>query len=319
MEKEKLEGKIRGTIIGLAVGDALGYPIEFTKKPVWNGETDTKEMNLSRSTIARYSDDTQMSIAVANALIATPIEYDLEKTMALVRGEFITWLNSPDNNRAPGSTCIQGVENLKMGRDWKKSGVVSRGCGAAMRTAPIGLVFYNHPEKLVEIAEASSVCTHAHPTAVASGVATAYLTSLALKEEDPNTYISRLVTLAKSRFGEDSREFVEKIKQVEQALTMKDKHQAITTLGEGWKGHEAVAIALYSFLRSPKDFEETIITAVNHNGDSDSTGCIAGAISGAYNGIQAIPQRWINVIENRKGLEKISEDLVKRTMEYQNK
>ena len=173
MEKEKLEGKIRGTIIGLAVGDALGYPIEFTKKPVWNGETDTKEMNLSRSTIARYSDDTQMSIAVANALIATPIEYDLEKTMALVRGEFITWLNSPDNNRAPGSTCIQGVENLKMGRDWKKSGVVSRGCGAAMRTAPIGLVFYNHPEKLVEIAEASSVCTHAHPTAVASGVATA--------------------------------------------------------------------------------------------------------------------------------------------------
>ncbi|MEI6058947.1 MAG: ADP-ribosylglycohydrolase family protein [archaeon] len=316
MEKEALEGKVSGAIFGLAIGDALGFPIEFTRKTLWKDETDTKEMDLERKPIAIYSDDTQMSIAVANALISTPKPYELEATMANVRGEFVRWLKSPDNNRAPGMTCLEGTKNLERGIEWKKSWVISRGCGTAMRTAPIGVLFYNNPQKLIEIASATSVCTHAHPTAVASGIATAYLTALALKGEDPNTYIQRVVEIAKSQFGKDSKEFVGKIKQVDEVLKIKDKYKALTTLGEGWTGHEAVAIALYSFLRNPRDFKKTLVTSVNHNGDSDSTGCIAGAISGAYNGVDSIPKRWIASIENKNGLEKISKDLTKLTLEY---
>jgi ADP-ribosylglycohydrolase len=83
-------------------------------------------------------------------------------------------------------------------------------------------------------------------------------------------------------------------------------------LGEGWIGEEALAIALYCFLKNPKDYEKTVIMAANTNGDSDSNASITGAISGAYNGIRAIPEKWIKEVENSKLLRKTAEDLFYR-------
>ena len=77
-------------------------------------------------------------------------------------------------------------------------------------------------------------------------------------------------------------------------------------LGEGWIGEEAVALALYCFLKFPDDYIKTVLRGANTNGDSDSVACIAGGISGAYLGIAAIPYKWIQHIEKAKYLEELA-------------
>lgn len=85
--------------------------------------------------------------------------------------------------------------------------------------------------------------------------------------------------------------------------------EAFQALGEGWVAEEAVACALYCFRRTPEDYVKTVLTGANANGDSDSIACIAGAISGAYNGFEAIPAKWQDRVENKEGLKEIAEDL----------
>ena len=107
-----------------------------------------------------------MSIAIAEALIKAG-DRDMETLMAAVKNEFIIWYHSPENNKAPGKACLTGVANMERGVHWSESGVVrSKGCGSAMRVAPIGYFYQNEPEKLKLVAQASGICTHGHRTAV---------------------------------------------------------------------------------------------------------------------------------------------------------
>ncbi|MEA3477942.1 MAG: ADP-ribosylglycohydrolase family protein, partial [Bacteroidota bacterium] len=93
-------------------------------------------------------------------------EKDIESIMQVVREEFIEWSHSPDTpNRAPGRTCLTGVARMEQGAHWSRSGVAgSKGCGSAMRSAPIGYLYQNDPVKLKEVAHATGICTHGHPT-----------------------------------------------------------------------------------------------------------------------------------------------------------
>jgi len=313
-----LKSKFAGTILGLAVGDALGYPMEFMslaqiKKKYGNdGLTELSPVAVP-GVGALYSDDTQMSVAIADALIEIAgQDYDIGSIMNNIKREFIKWMNSPENNRAPGMTCMAGCRAMMMGKHWSKSGNPdSKGCGAAMRSAPIGLVYHDDLEKLGETAYAASICTHAHPDGIASGIATAYLTQMALHNYNPELYTKSLIKFTKKmeeKYGFNSRGFREKMLEIEE-LEGKDIEKDISTLGQGFVGDEAVAIALYCFLKSPDDFRKTVIMAANHDGDTDSTACIAGAISGAYNGIEAIPGDWILNLEKHEELENLAHKL----------
>ena len=95
-----------------------------------------------------------------------------------------------------------------------------------------------------------------------------------------------------------SGEWDEAILKVEQCLDWEDEEKALSFLGEGWVGEEAVALALYCFLKYSESYEKVVIRGANTNGDSDSIACIGGSISGAYLGVEAIPDDWINKIEN---------------------
>jgi len=303
--------KFISSMLGLAIGDALGYPVEFMKSHEIVKRFGSK--GLSDLVDGRYSDDTQMTIAIAKALIDSGKKDDVESVMKNVKKRFVEWLHDPENNRAPGKTCLFGCNNLEEGMNWKLSGDRwSKGCGAAMRTAPIGL-FYDNEDKIAEIAYASSICTHAHDTGVASGMATAYLTHLALKGVDPKEYVNRLVSFTErqgKRFKINVSEFNNKIREIDKIKDLVPGH-AIPRLGEGWTGEEAVAIGLYCFLQSPKDYANSVLLAANTNGDSDSNACICGAISGAYNGISKIPERWVKRVENTGMLRELAEDLYK--------
>ena len=138
--------RAKGVVYGLAIGDALGRVTEFMSlhdiKSTYeeDGITDMPEPAL-------FTDDTQMNVAIAEALIRAR-DKDLEAIMQAVKDEFVKWLHSPENTRAPGRTCLRGVASMEKGIHWSKSGVAdSKGCGSAMRVAPIGYLYQHDPEK----------------------------------------------------------------------------------------------------------------------------------------------------------------------------
>ena len=320
------QNKFLGCIYGLAIGDALGFPNEFIEidsiilKNQGKGVIDFEDMYKERPIIigdkkiggkiefpaGTYSDDTQMSLAVARAILHSDLnKYDIEEIMQNITKEFISWYNDPKNNRAPGKTCLRECYKLNKGINWKNLGdVLQKGCGAAMRSAPIGLVFNNDITKLVEVADAVSRCTHSHPIGISSGIATAYLTSLGLRGINPKQYIDNI--LAQPFFNEEMKN---KVFQVSEVLALENTLTARQKLGKGWVGDEAVALALYCILKNPDDYTKTVLMAANSDGDTDSIACIAGAISGAYNGIEKIPAKWIKNVEDSEYLRKIAEEL----------
>ena len=297
----------KGFLYGLAIGDALGKPTEFLSL----AEIKTRYGKQGITELpdpALYTDDTQMSIAIAEALIRAG-DQDIETLMQEVRHEFIKWSHPPDNNRAPGQTCLAGVANMESGTHWQESGSKdSKGCGSAMRAAPIGYLYQNDPARLKEVARASGICTHGHPAADAACIGAAYLVKLALDRTPPEKIITELLAFTAGI----SEEFDEAILKVEKCLDWEDEEKALSYLGEGWVGEEAVALSLYCFLRYPDDYEKTVMRGANTNGDSDSIACIAGSISGAFLGIEAIPGNWIERIEKSSYLNDVAERLAEK-------
>jgi len=305
--------KTLGCLYGLAIGDALGFPVEFmdiSEIKIKHGRKGINDFHPLRTHPAgSYSDDTQMSLAITKALIKTKNPNSLDEVMENISDEFVEWANSSENNRAPGTTCMRGCRNLEQGMHWKKSGDIdSKGCGAAMRSAPIGLL-YNDIEKVVEVAHAASACTHAHPTGIASGIATACLAYFAMHDYKPEEMIDKVCEL--TDYADTLGEFRKKMLQVKEVLDL-EPEKAMPKLGKGWIGEEAVAIAMYAFLKSPNDYKKTVLTAANITGDSDSTACIAGAISGAYNGIENVPKDWVEKVENSEVIRELAEKLYEK-------
>ena len=321
-----LSEKFEGSIVGLAVGDALGYPTEFRSREQIvetfgpEGVDDFVSQKDARwpqkpFIVGRdhppgtYSDDTQMSVAIARALIEAGDE-DLDGWMQAVGRHFVEWSNSPENNRAPGNTCMSGCRNFADTGNWRESGVAdSKGCGSAMRVAPIGLYFHDDIGQLLEYARASSIITHGHDAGVEAAAAAALLVAMAVRDEEPEAMYDAIMEECAPR-SDDFRACLEKLPNVldvEPAIALSDDG-----LGEAWVGEEAVASALYCFWRSPDDFARTVLTGANTDGDSDSIACIAGSISGAFNGVGAIRTSWRENVENAGMLSEIADELLKQ-------
>lgn len=287
--------KFEAVLFGLALGDALGFPTEFARLPEIRqiyGQHGIQEPPDP----ALYTDDTQMTIALAEGLLDAGIDADLDSQMNAVGKRFVAWLHSEDNNRAPGNACMTGVRHFEEGIPWRESGVKhSKGCGSAMRVAPVGCLYQHDERRLREVAEASGLLTHRHPAAVAASIAAAYAVKLALDAVPVPEYLPRIMTFVAGI----SDEFDDAIYHVGHAGAWTDEEAALRHIGEGWVGEEAVALALYCIIRYPDDYVACMRRAANTNGDSDSIACIAGGIMGARLGLAAIPQHWRERCENR--------------------
>lgn len=221
-----------------------------------------------------------------------------------------TWLRDlPElaHRRAPGITCLNACESLLAHRDVENN---SKGCGGIMRVAPMGLLDASFKEsggsgfsfKTVYLAEAGAHIarvTHLHPL----GYLPAALMTLLLSRIVPLTpdevkesiidIINDGLDVMMNMYSNDYAKYKEYLR----ALTLKAVNlahsnisdiQAIMQLGEGWTAEEAWAISLYCVIRHIDNMKEAIIAAVNHDGDSDSTGSITGNIMGAIYGYEAI-------------------------------
>lgn len=289
-------------LFGLALGDALGWPVEFLKLSQIKaryGATGIQEPPDP----ALYTDDTQMTIALAEGLLDAGLNTSLDAQMNAVGRRFIDWLHSPDNNRAPGGTCINGVERFESGMHWSVSGIAgSKGCGSAMRVAPIGYLYQHDEPRFYDVAKASGVITHGHPAAVAASIAAAYAVKLALDGVPLHEYLPRIAEFVDGV----SDEFDQALRRVGQVGAWTDTYAAIKHIGEGWVGEEAVALALFCVIQHPDDYVACVRLGANIDGDSDSVASIAGGIQGARLGLDSLPSSWVARCENAAYLDELA-------------
>ena len=336
--KLRTKDRIRGSLMAGAVGDALGYTVEFMSRKsilAQYGSKGITKFDLSSDGKALVSDDTQMTLFTACGMLmgvtrgymrgigGQPEKYvdgayldwyytQTGKKKQMLTNDFhYTWLRDlPElaHRRAPGNTCLSACESLYQG---EKVQNYSKGCGGIMRVAPMALLiagywsrgksFYNVPHMDEAGAEVAAV-THKHPLAFLPSAMLTHLIYRVIRMEE-NDIIANMADIAletidaldniyQGEYEEDKR-YLANLTRMAVKLAANDKSDAenIRMLGEGWTGEEAWAIALYCAVRHVGSIEEALIAAVNHDGDSDSTGAVCGNIMGAIYGYEAMKRK----------------------------
>jgi ADP-ribosylglycohydrolase len=319
-----------GSLLGLALGDALGFPTEFNDVPSILATCGPwREMELP--TLAIVTDDTQMTLALGKGL-RTAMDLGVlapEAMVEPVRGEFIAWNRSPENNRAPGNTCLRACDLLeRTDRPWQDASQIgSKGCGANMRVAPIGLVPGLSDEQRAGAAQLQSALTHGHPTALAASDLTAHAVRLLAQGADPAGLVGLLRSYAydnRTRYhhrwlddlwtrGQDPTPEHFIARGWDDCLAVLDRlRDAVRDVspetdpclatGAGWIAEEALATALLCFLWFVDEPLTALRRAACTSGDSDSIACLTGAFAGAWLGADAWPTEWADRIEYRGDL-----------------
>lgn len=336
------EDNYKSCLLGGAIGDALGWPVEFIRlstiksKYGQNGITDLK---IYKNGLSEITDDTQMTIFTADGLLKSAIKnFDENEIpdMSIVYESYQNWLKTQGygkNNkpvigwianiqdlyadRAPGNTCLGSLISKKPGSVANPINN-SEGCGGVMRVAPAGLMYYQNPELAFRVGAECAALTHGHPNAyLAAGVHSSIIARIIKGESLLSAVDESIKTLKHYKGSEKLVRLLEEAKNL--AKSDINPEDAIYKLGEGWHGDEAIAISTYCALKEPNDFRKALIMAVNHNGDSDSTGAITGNILGAYLGSEKIPAEWIKSIELSKELKQLATDLYCKPCEIKNK
>ncbi|VDN49251.1 ADP-ribosyl-(Dinitrogen reductase) glycohydrolase [Petrocella atlantisensis] len=329
---EKLD-RIKGCMIGGAIGDAFGWPVEFLSyDQIRNkyGKGGIRNLQINSHGVAEITDDTQMSLFTAEGLLRAETR-QLRKGIchapSVVNNAYLRWLRTqsypeiPDkdwiydgwliqheglfNQRAPGNTCLHALSIDRMGTIQEPLND-SKGCGGVMRVAPIGL--FLEPDMAFGMAMECAALTHGHPTGYIASGALAYLIALLVRgnrlEDAAVDTVKKLETVKDHE--ETSRALKKAIKL---SKTNRSSLKCIQELGEGWIAEEALAIAVYCALKSEDDFEAAMIMSVNHDGDSDSTGAIAGNVLGVYGGIDFIPVEMVSKVELAQVIFEMAVDL----------
>ena len=234
-----------------------------------------------------------------------------KKKKMLTNDFHYTWLRDlPElaHNRAPGNTCLSACESLFRGEKVHNN---SKGCGGIMRVAPMALLMAGYWSRgkgfydVVSMDEAGAkiaAVTHKHPLAFLPAAMLTHLIYrlIRMDENETKTRIAEIAletvgaldNIYKGEYSEDKRYLAELTrKAVELAAGNDSDAENIRRLGEGWTGEEAWAIALYCAVRHVDSIEDAIIAAVNHDGDSDSTGAVCGNIMGAIYGYEAVKRQ----------------------------
>jgi len=184
----------------------------------------------------------------------------------------------------------------------------SYGNGSAMRIAPIGVLYHNNLSLLREIACESSRITHAHTLGMegaalqagAIAAATNLESASALNRDD---FLEELTDLTRDEV------YAEKLGIVKELLANPDESRVVTELGHGIEAFNSVPTAIYCFLSEPGSFARAVLLAISLGGDTDTIAAMTGAISGAYLGVDSIPETWKSKLENRLYIEGLAEKL----------
>lgn len=303
MHKGKLKSKFLGCLIGAAIGDGLGAWREGRRI----AEKEDIASLAERVEELAYTDDTHMTIGVVESLIQSR-GFDGEH---MAQTFIKNYEAEPWRGYGPGPPRV--FRMIKSGEPWDSAASKiyrggSSGNGSAMRVAPIGLLYSNNPAKLREIAYKSSSITHSHELGKEGAALQAYAVALALntpsdEEIDREAFLLKLQNFAQTQL------YKEKIANTKELLGEQDRARVVAVLGNGIEALNSVPTAIYCFLKQPKSYKDSVIYAISLGGDTDTIASMAGAISGAYLGIEAIPQEWRLKLENKAYIEGLAERL----------
>lgn len=330
--------RLRGCLLGGAVGDALGAPVEFMsldeirRRFGPEGVTGYEPAYGLRGAI---TDDTQMTLWTAEGILRADnrfLDRGICRPEVVVWGayqrwlatqgetarnwitngpidpssEWIGWLFGQDflhQRRAPGNSCLSALRSGTLGTPTEQING-SKGCGGVMRVAPVGLIAGDP----FEMGCALAALTHGHPT----GYLAAGAFALIIHDLFHGSLLRDAIANARNILSEqeDAEETMAAIDgALRAANTLRPTAESVESLGQGWIAEEALAIALFCALVAD-DFRSGVLLAVNHSGDTDSTGSMTGQLLGVQGGVGVIPMDWLDELEGRDVIEQVAKDLI---------
>ncbi len=336
--------RFHGCLLGGAVGDALGAPVEFMTCPEIHrqfGPAGIRDYAPAYGRLGAITNDTQMTLFTADGMLRAHVGAamrDLEPEFGNRTAQaYVCWLKTQGaqpkltktpvepswlmahhellSRRAPGLTCLSALKSLTRFDERARNN--SKGCGGVMRVAPIGMFFSNWMEgaehrdtwikRTFNVATDVAAITHGHPTGQLTAGVFAVIIALAMRRVPllDATEIGK-AELRKHDGHEETLAAIEHAQRL--AAERPAQLDALQELGEGWVADEALAMSLYC-AQSARDFESALVLAVNHGGDSDSTGAITGNLLGAALGATAIPERWLERLELADVIRGVADDL----------
>lgn len=346
MDKGNRRGKMKhtfsnfyGALMGGAIGDALGAPIENMRFEQVMGflgkEGVTGYIIPPGHKHALITDDTQLMLFTAEGLIRSEararrkqMERTISEVTICVFRAYLRWLYTQGLHtarwsqkdydgwlvkvsrlhayREPGITCLTSLGKGVMGTlEHPVSDTL--GCGCVMRVVPVGLVEEN--EKVFETAIRLAAITHGNPTAYLSAGMLAEIISQIILEEP----LEEAIKKARERTLKEENH-LELIELVDLAMQLAGEgnptREKMERIGNGFEAHSVLARAIYAALSYEEDYVKGVLFGVNHSGDSDSVGGIAGCLLGAYLGIHHIPSELIEKNELHKEIESLAADLL---------
>lgn len=354
MAKAITENKVRdralGCLLGGAIGDALGYPVEFLPADEITaryGPSGITGYKLDRTTgKALISDDTQMTLFTADGILLSRTGLCGGSPVACAALAYQDWLTTqetcfptgrgaerPDGVsrllevpalyicRAPGNTCTSALRAAR--RQGDDGNYIcnprnnSKGCGGIMRVAPLALCPAGLPiGELDEQGAMLSAITHGHPLGYLPSAVLVHILHRLIYGGGQRDTLRGIILEARDVVCAHFRgtAHLDELRTViDLALALAENGESdranIPQLGEGWVAEETLAIALYCALRYERDFSGGVVAAVNHDGDSDSTGAVAGNILGAVCGCGAIEGRWKKDLELRDLILEMADEL----------
>jgi ADP-ribosylglycohydrolase len=329
----------RACLLAGAIGDALGAPIEFDKLPTIRrnfGNTGLHDYVPGNHPPASITDDTQMTLFTAEGLLRAHVRGHLRGITSyagVTHHAYLRWLATQGieppreigrdgwlwplralhEQRAPGNTCLAALLATRSLGEPADNG--SKGCGGVMRAAPVGLYAWHRREDrdvatlAYDTARELAALTHGHP----DGQAPAGVLAVLMLRLVEGVALREALVEARALAARDDR-CRDTLAAIDSAVALADSTtrpgpEAVESLGRGWVAEEALAIGLYCALVAGDDLERGLVLAINHGGDSDSTGSIAGNLLGAALGLEAIPPRWLEPLELRAEITAMADDL----------
>jgi ADP-ribosylglycohydrolase len=331
MEDRRSEQHFQGCLLGGAVGDALGAAVEFMDLDAIRrtfGSGGLTDYAPAYGRLGAITDDTQMTLFTAEAVIRAhnrALTRGMCSPVDVARWAYLRWLQTQGvkrvvnptepgwlieqpglfSRRAPGNTCLSALRGGARGTPDKPANN-SKGCGGVMRMAPVGLVAPGMLD-VFQTGRDFAALTHGHPSGyLAAGCFALLIQGLAQGLELAEAVES---AAARLRGRDDGQEVLAALEAAVRLAAGGDgTAEKVEQLGAGWVAEEALAIGVYCALRADS-FEHGVLLAVNHSGDSDSTGSIAGNILGLLMGLDAVPARWLEQLELREVISQVATDL----------
>lgn len=330
-----LKSRIHGCLLGGALGDSLGYAVEFDSIEAIRGRFGPEGLTdlAALDSGSHFSDDTQMTLYTVDGLVEA-LEWANDGVGADVNAclwlAYLRWLDTQgesvppqapsqpprwiDGNqvlrhrRAPGNACISGLATGEMGTVYRPVNPESKGCGTVMRSAPFGLIPHIASDAVYKFSADAASLTHGHPSARQSAGSFSLLIHRLVAGDSLADAAAAVLDEVRG-LKDVAAELPERLQTAVRCAGtgVLSPEELVRQLGDGRVAEEAFAVGLYAVLAtapgpdsplSPEGhFRAAIALAVNHSGASDSTASIAGNILGAFYGEECLPREWLEALE----------------------